>query len=101
MKHQPEIAFYSNGNTFANPSQFADGAARHTRKRWLRRSQEKSARQPDSLQRLADDAGFESADIGSNVWQLWHRHHLACRTCAFATFTLSCLHQGGAQSPFS
>src|SRR5437867_2118165 len=85
MKHQPEIAFYSNGNAFANPSQFADGAALHTRQRWLRRSQEKSACQPDSLQWLADDAGFESADIGSNVWQLWHRHQLACRTSAFAT----------------
>src|SRR5438477_7399823 len=98
MKRQPEIAFYSNGNTLANSSKFADGASLHTRKRWLRGSQEKSACQPDSLQRLVDDAGFEGADIGSDVWQLWHRHQLACRTCGFATSTLSCL--GNLQSPF-
>jgi hypothetical protein len=67
VQFQPKIIFQPENNTFPDPSEFANHAALHTRQRWLRGSQEERARQSDALERLADDARFERADVSGNI----------------------------------
>ena len=51
----------------------------------LHGSKQKGARQPHSLERLANDAWFECADVGGDVRQFRHDYQLARRTRVFAT----------------
>ena len=55
----------------------ADDPAFHTRKWRLHCSQQKSARESHALERLADDARFESADVRGNVGQFRHDYQIA------------------------
>jgi hypothetical protein len=48
-------------------------------------SKQKGARQPHSLERLTDDAWFESADVGGNIRQFRHSYQNAVSTSIFAT----------------
>ena len=73
VQHQPEIAFESEGNALADTSQLAHLLALHRRNRRLRRTQQKSARHPHLLQRLANNALLERSHIRGDVGQFRHR----------------------------
>jgi hypothetical protein len=67
MQGQPKILLNSNDDALANPPQFADSSALHTRQRWLGSSQEKGAVEPYVLHRLTDDARFKRANISGDI----------------------------------
>ena len=48
-------------------------------------AQQKRARESHALDRLAQDARFERADVGGDVRQFWHAYQLAGWTRGFAT----------------
>src|SRR5450631_809173 len=59
VQHQPEIAFYADGNSLADSPQLAHYAALHARDWRLRGAQQKGACQSHVLNGLPDDAGFK------------------------------------------
>jgi len=68
VQHQPEIGFQTKSYALADPAHFLHDPSLGTGERRLGGSQQERAGQADMLQRLADDAGFERADIGGDVW---------------------------------
>jgi hypothetical protein len=89
VKRQPQVVVYSNYDALADSTQFADRTALYARKRRLRGSQQKGARQPYPLKWLTDYARFERANIGGNIRQFWHGYQLARRGQTFATSMLA------------
>jgi hypothetical protein len=74
VQHQPEIATYTDGDTLADPPQFAHGTALYICNWRLHGSNQKSARQSNVLDRLSHDAGFKCADVGGDIRQFGHFH---------------------------
>ena len=70
MKHQPEIAFHADCNTFADAAQLAYGAAFHPRQGRLRGPKKKWAVEPDAFERLTDDASFERVYVSGDIGKL-------------------------------
>ena len=67
MKHQPEITVHTDSDALADAAQFPHYAAFHAGNRRPRRSQQKGACDAHMFEGLADDARFQSADIGGDV----------------------------------
>jgi RNA polymerase sigma-70 factor (ECF subfamily) len=74
VQHQPEVAIHADGDSLADSPQFAHDAALHIGNWRLYGSKQKSARESNSLDRLADDAWFEGADVGGDIRQFWHAY---------------------------
>src|SRR5581483_2994694 len=68
VQHQPEIAFHSNGNSFTDVPQLADGSTHRLFDGWFRGAEQEGARQPYFVDQLAYDPRVQRADVGSNVW---------------------------------
>ena len=67
VQHQPEIAFYANRNSLADPPQFAHNAAFDIRKQWLRGAKQKRAPQPYVLDRLSQDSWLKRTNVGGDI----------------------------------
>jgi hypothetical protein len=80
VQHQPEVAIHTDGDSLADPSQFAHGAALGFRNWWLYGSKQKRARQSNALDRLGNDAGFEGTDVGGDIRQFWHGLQIAAHS---------------------
>jgi hypothetical protein len=78
VKDKPEIAFKSNGDTFADAPKSTYNTAFDVRKRWLRGSEQKGARKAHFQERLANDSRLQRADISGYVRQFGHQYQLAC-----------------------
>jgi hypothetical protein len=74
VQHEPEIAIYTDGDSFADAAQFAHGAALYILNRRLHCSKQKRARKPNSLDRLAHDARFKGADVGGDIGEFRHAY---------------------------
>jgi hypothetical protein len=85
MQHEPEIAFYSKGETLADSPEFADDAALDIGKWWLRGSKEKRAAQAHTLDWLPNDSRFKCSDVGDDVRKFRHAYELAGCSGVFAT----------------
>ena len=72
MQNEPQVSFKTNCNALSDAPQFAHLAPFNTRKRRFHRAQQKWARQANMLNRLADNARFESGNISGDVWKFWH-----------------------------
>ena len=76
VQHQPEIAFYTDGDSLADPPQFAHGAALYIRKWRVYGSKQKRTRESNALDRLGHDAWLERTDVGGDIRQLGHAYQL-------------------------
>ena len=88
VQHQPEVAIHADGDALADAAQFADGAAFAVRERRFDGAQQKRAREPHALERLADDARFERADVGGDIRQFWHAYQLAGGALCFCNLSV-------------
>jgi hypothetical protein len=76
VKHDPQVSFDPDRNSFADAPQLADLASFNTGERWFHSTQQKWACQPYMFNRLADYARFKRRDISGNVRQFRH-----CKVC--------------------
>jgi hypothetical protein len=67
VKHQPDVTIYTDRDSFANPPQFAHGAALNICNWRLHGSKQKRARKANPLDRLPNDPWFEGADVGGDI----------------------------------
>src|SRR6266567_3250106 len=72
MQHQPEVVLESEGDPFPEPAQLNDRSAAYTLDRRHRRAEHKRARNPQLVQRLAQDASFERFEVNGDVRQFRH-----------------------------
>jgi hypothetical protein len=85
VKDQPKVFVDSDGDALTDASQFPHDVTFHAGKGRLRSSEQKRARHPHVLKRLADNARFQGAYIGGDVRQFRHAYKLACYLAVFAT----------------
>jgi hypothetical protein len=72
VEDDPEIVVEAEGDAFADAAKFADGVVVGVGD-WRRCSAKQEGRgDADLLQRLVDDARFESGDVGGDVGELGH-----------------------------
>ena len=72
MQHQPQIAIEADGDALADSAQFAHDATFDRGERRIGGAQQEDVRYANALERLADDARFERAEVSGNVGKLRH-----------------------------
>src|SRR5712671_168982 len=84
VQNEPEIAFYSDGDSLADSAQLGDGATFDVRDWRLRGSKQKKTGQAHALDWLREDARLECGDVGGDVGKFRHEYELAGCMRAFA-----------------
>src|SRR5712671_4962007 len=85
VQNEPEIAFYSDGDAFADSAQLGDGATLDVGNWRLRGSKQKKTGQAHALDWLREDARLECGDVGCDVGKFRHEYELAGCMRTFAT----------------
>src|SRR5882762_2177304 len=86
VQNEPEIAFYSDGDSLADSAQLDDWATLDVGNRGLRGSKQKKTGQAHTLDWLREDARLKCADVGGDVREFRHAYELAGRGRNFANF---------------
>jgi hypothetical protein len=77
VENEPQVVLDSDGNAFADAAKCADGAAFDAGEWRLDGAEKKGAGEADAFEGLAEDAGVEGRDIGSNVREFRHGYKIA------------------------
>src|SRR5882762_7717592 len=89
VQNEPEIAFYSDGDSLADSAQLGHRAALDVGNRGLRGSKQKKTGQAHTLDSLREDAWLECGDVGGDVREFRHTYELAGRGRNFANFSIA------------
>src|SRR6267143_6483966 len=87
VQNEPEIAFYSDGDSLADSAQLGDWATLDVGNWRLRGSKQKKTGQANALDWLREDARLECGDVGGDVREFRHAYELAGRGRDFANFS--------------
>src|SRR6267378_5564806 len=85
VQNEPEIAFYSDGDSLADSAQLDDWATLDVGNWRLRGSKQKKTGQAHTLDWLREDARLECGDVGGEVGKFRHEYELAGCMRALAT----------------
>jgi hypothetical protein len=72
MEDKPEVSFNADGDSLADATELADGAALDGSDGRVRCSQDENASQTNAFQGLAEDARFKGVEVGGDVGQFRH-----------------------------
>src|SRR5882757_7732160 len=85
VQNQPDVAFYSNGDSLADSAQLGHGSGLDVGNWRLRGSKQKKTGQAHALDWLRENARLECGDVGGDVGKFRHEYELAGCMRAFAT----------------
>jgi len=81
VQHEPEVlawcGFETDGDAFADASQFAHGAAVHGSEWWIDGTEKEDRTQAHLFEWLIEDARFQRGDVGGDVGEFRHSIQLA------------------------